>query len=346
MAHTYDAIDDDLAAWLGEQPMFFVATAPSSGGHVNLSPKGHDTFRIVDPTTVAYLDLTGSGVETISHLRDDGRITFMFCAFEGRPRIVRLQGTGEVFVAGDPGWDDARAPFADLPGARAVVRARLDRVSDSCGFSVPLMAYQGERDTLLRWAGRKSDDELAAYRGAEKRHLDRRPGRSARPDHGGVVPALTDDELAAFLAEPGHPVRIATVDGDGAPRVVPAWFMHRGGRIWFTPRERSAWLDDLRRDPRVALTIDEDPLPYRKVAIRGTAELAYDLGADDEWRDLYHDLSARYVGDEGATAYLRDTWDEPRALLAVSMAEAEVRTWRMPVGDEDRKGIWAGRYWH
>ncbi len=159
------------------------------------------------------------------------------------------------------------------------------------------------------------------------------------------MPALTAAEQEAFLAEPGHPVRIATVDADGAPRVVPAWFLHRDGRLWFTPRERSAWLADLRRDPRVALTVDEDPLPYRKVVARGRAELVHDVGHDDEWRDLYHDLSARYVGDEGAAAYLRQTWDERRALLAVTLAGAEVRTWRMPVDDEDRRGIWADRYW-
>ena len=103
MAKTYECLDDDLVDWIGRQHVFFVATAPSgSGGHVNLSPKGYDSFRVLDTSTVAYLDLTGSGVETIAHLRDNGRITLMFCAFEGPPKIVRLQGRGEVVRRATP----------------------------------------------------------------------------------------------------------------------------------------------------------------------------------------------------------------------------------------------------
>jgi Pyridoxamine 5'-phosphate oxidase len=165
MAKTYECLDDDLVDWIGRQHLFFVATAPSgSGGHVNLSPKGYDSFRVLDASTVAYLDLTGSGVETIAHLRDNGRITLMFCAFEGPPKIVRLQGRGDVVVPGDPGFDDLVERFDQLPGTRAVIRVTLDRVSDSCGYSVPFMDYQGERPTLLQWAGRKGDDELDEYR--------------------------------------------------------------------------------------------------------------------------------------------------------------------------------------
>ena len=165
MSETYERLDAELIDWIGRQHVFFVATAPSgTEGHVNLSPKGYDSFRVLDPLTVAYLDLTGSGVETIAHLRDNGRITVMFCAFEGPPKIVRLQGRGEVLAPGDAGFDELAARFDDLPGIRSVIRIALDRVSDSCGYSVPFMDYQGERPTLQQWAARKSGDELDQYR--------------------------------------------------------------------------------------------------------------------------------------------------------------------------------------
>jgi hypothetical protein len=160
----HECLDDGLTGWIERQHVFFVATAPSGAeGHVNVSPKGYDSFRVIDPLTVAYLDLTGSGVETIAHLRDNGRITLMFCAFEGPPQIVRLQGRGVVLVPGDPGFEALAARFEDLPGARAVIRVDLDRVSDSCGYSVPFMDYAGERPTLLQWAARKSPDDLDDY---------------------------------------------------------------------------------------------------------------------------------------------------------------------------------------
>lgn len=158
--------------------MFFVATAPSGdGGHVNLSPKGYDTLRVIDERTVAYLDLTGSGIETVAHLRENGRITFMLCAFEGPPRIVRLHGTGAVVVPGDEGWDDLVGRFPEHPGARAVVRAAVARVSTTCGFAVPFMDLVGVRPTLDQVNGRKGDDALAAYR-ADKNavSLDGLPG--------------------------------------------------------------------------------------------------------------------------------------------------------------------------
>ncbi|MDY7106292.1 MAG: pyridoxamine 5'-phosphate oxidase family protein [Actinomycetota bacterium] len=167
MGRTYEALSDALVEWIGRQKMFFVATAPERGGHVNLSPKGYDSFRILDERTVAYLDLTGSGVETIAHLRENGRISVMFCAFEGPPRIVRLQGLGEVVAPGDDGFAELASGFPDHRGARAVVRIGLDRIADSCGYSVPLMDYVGERSRLAEWADNRSDDELVAYR-AEK----------------------------------------------------------------------------------------------------------------------------------------------------------------------------------
>jgi len=164
MARSYQSVPDDIAAWIARQHLFFVATAPSgSDGHVNVSPKGYDSFRILDPSTVAYLDLTGSGVETIAHLRDNGRITVMFCAFQGPPRIVRLYGRGSVILPGDDRWSDLAEPFPELPGARSVIVVDVERVSSSCGYSIPLLDYAGERPTLLEWAERKGPDGVAAY---------------------------------------------------------------------------------------------------------------------------------------------------------------------------------------
>lgn len=157
------ALDDKLIGWIGQQPMFFVATAPSEGGRVNLSPKGLDTLRVLDEHTVAYLDLTGSGAETIAHVRQNGRITIMFCAFDGPPRILRLSGAGEVVLHGEPGFDEAVARFPGLPGARAVITVHVDRVQTSCGYAVPRMALVEDRDTLLTWAERRGDDGLAEY---------------------------------------------------------------------------------------------------------------------------------------------------------------------------------------
>jgi hypothetical protein len=165
MAKVLAALDDELTAFIAAQRVFFVATAPSGdGGHVNLSPKGYDSFRVLGPLSVAYLDLTGSGVETIAHLRQNGRITFLFCAFEGPPKLLRLYGTGSVVTPGDADFEALAARFPDHRGARAVIRVELDRVQTSCGFAVPLMAFEAERDTLTKWADRKSDEELVAYR--------------------------------------------------------------------------------------------------------------------------------------------------------------------------------------
>lgn len=169
MGRQYDAIDDRLAEFITSQPVFFVATAPlGADGHVNLSPKGLEgTFAVVDDRTVAYLDLTGSGVETIAHLRENGRIVVMFCAFDGPPRIVRLYGTGSVTPADDPAFAERAAPFKDLPGARSVITVTVDRIADSCGYAVPRMRYEADRDQLITWAERKGPDGIAAY------HADR-----------------------------------------------------------------------------------------------------------------------------------------------------------------------------
>lgn len=164
MGKVFDGIDDKLAAWIAAQRMFFVATAPRSDtGHVNLSPKGLDSFTVLAPHSVAYLDLVGSGAETLAHLRENGRITFMFCAFEGLPRIVRLYGRGEAIEPGDPGWDALAARFPSYPSARSIVRAELNRIADSCGYGVPLYQYKDDRSQLGEWAERKGPEGLRAY---------------------------------------------------------------------------------------------------------------------------------------------------------------------------------------
>jgi len=160
-----------------------------------------------------------------------------------------------------------------------------------------------------------------------------------------AMPKLTADETATFLDEPGHLVRIATVDDDGMPRNVPLWFILHEDQIVFTPRIHSVLLGNVRRDPRIALTIDEEALPYRKISVQGTATILHEPGEDDVWRDLYLRIAMRYVPEDGARAYVTGTDDQPRALIGVRLADARVSTWRMPVGDEDGTGIWARRYY-
>src|SRR4051795_5500756 len=144
MGKIYEEIDAGMKAFIGRQHVFFVGTAPTSPeGHLNLSPKGLDTFRILGPRTVAYLDLTGSGIETVAHLRENGRLTILFCAFEGRPKILRLYGRGRAVEPGDPEWDALIGRFPPYPGTRSVVVVDVARIADSCGFAVPLYEYRG-----------------------------------------------------------------------------------------------------------------------------------------------------------------------------------------------------------
>ena len=166
MGKVLQGIDDALAAFLRAQRMFFVATAPTAlDGMVNVSPKGLEgSFAVLGDHEVAYLDLTGSAAETIAHLRDNGRICLMFCAFDGPPRIVRLHGRGEAVLLGDPRFDELASGFPAHPGARAVVRVEVTRVADSCGFAVPRMSFDAERDQLTRWAANRGPEGLAAYR--------------------------------------------------------------------------------------------------------------------------------------------------------------------------------------
>jgi hypothetical protein len=173
MGKVYAGLDDRLRQFISAQHVFFVATAPSgSDGHVNVSPKGYrDTFAVLGPGTVAYLDLTGSGAETIAHLRQNGRITIMFCSFTGTPKILRLQGSGRVVLPGEPDWSALAGHFPLAPGwdtgrsgHRAIIVAELDRIADSCGHAVPVMELREERDLLTRWAERKTPEQLAQYR--------------------------------------------------------------------------------------------------------------------------------------------------------------------------------------
>jgi hypothetical protein len=186
MGKNYDEITPELATWLGLQRVFFVATAPlAADGLLNCSPKGMDTFRILGPREIAYLDLTGSGIETIAHLRENGRIVFMFCSFAGPPKIVRLHGTGEAVTPNMNGYEKLRTLFPDFPGGRAIVRANLIRIGDSCGYAVPRYDYVGERDTLLHLMESKGADGLIQYR-CEKnaRSLDGLPGLDLNEDQG------------------------------------------------------------------------------------------------------------------------------------------------------------------
>jgi hypothetical protein len=180
MGKSHDGINPELAQWIERQHVFFVATAPLAGdGLINCSPKGMDTFRILAPREVAYLDLTGSGIETVAHSRENGRIVFMFCAFEGPPKIVRLHGTAEVHALGSPEYKSLESLFPPYIGSRAIVRARLARFSFSCGFAVPHYSYTSDRSTLTRWSEAKGQDALTHYRqGKNARSLDGLPGLS------------------------------------------------------------------------------------------------------------------------------------------------------------------------
>jgi hypothetical protein len=187
MAKIYSDIGERIADFIREQRVFFVGTAPLAGdGHVNISPKGLDSFRVLGPNRVAYLDLVGSGIETVSHLRENGRLVLMFCAFEGSPKIVRLYGRGSVVEPGDAEWQELLAHFPPYPNARSVIVADIERVSDSCGFGVPLYRYQGDRSQLRDWAQRKGADGLLAYKGEHNRaSIDGLPGL-LRPRLGAV----------------------------------------------------------------------------------------------------------------------------------------------------------------
>ena len=177
MAKLYPSIIPELRAFIEKQQMFFVASAPlDPSGHVNLSPKGLDCLRILSPDQVAYLDLTGSGNETSAHLLENGRITLMFCAFAGPPRILRLYGRGRTVLPDAPEWGQLRQLFGEYPGVRQIIVAEITRVQTSCGFAVPRYDYVSQRPTLLDWANAKDTDELEAYRAEQNtRSIDGLP---------------------------------------------------------------------------------------------------------------------------------------------------------------------------
>lgn len=178
MGKLYSEITNDLRVWVEEQKIFFVATAPSAlEGHVNCSPKGTDSFRVLGPQTVAYLDLTGSGVETIAHLQENGRIVIMFCAFEGAPKIVRFHGVGKVYLLGTPEFDHYCQHFEEIPGTRAIIQVQVTRISDSCGNGVPFFEFKGERNVIEKWAENKGEEGLTQYRQLKNRvSIDQLPG--------------------------------------------------------------------------------------------------------------------------------------------------------------------------
>jgi len=178
MGKTYPEIDADLQAWIEQQKMFFVATAPTGEeGHINCSPKGLDSFRVLAARQVAYLDLTGSGVETIAHLRQNGRIVFMFCAMNGPPKIVRLHGRGRVVLPDSADWSELSSHFPELPGMRSIIVADLSRISDSCGYGVPKYEYAEDRPTLIDYSEKLGPVGMAEYR-AKKNvvSIDELPG--------------------------------------------------------------------------------------------------------------------------------------------------------------------------
>jgi len=183
MARTFDSINPELAGWIAQQHLFFVATAPlARDGHVNCSPKGMDAFRVLGPHAVAYIDLTGSGAETIAHLKENERIVVMFCAFDGAPKIVRLHGTGSVAEPGSSRFDELRPLFPDYAGTRAIIAVSVTRASDSCGFAVPRLEYVEDRDALERWAEKKGPAGLTEYRRDKNAHsIDGLPALTGSP---------------------------------------------------------------------------------------------------------------------------------------------------------------------
>ena len=171
-------IDDVARQFIEAQHVFFVASAPlDAGGHVNLSPKGLDTFRILGPSTVAYVDFNGNRVETIAHLKENGRIVLMFCAFQGPPDIFRLYGRGRLVEPHEAEFAALAESFATCENARSIIVVEVSRVTDSCGYGVPLFKYEGEREQLFAWARNRGQERLKAYRAEKNRQsIDGLPG--------------------------------------------------------------------------------------------------------------------------------------------------------------------------
>jgi hypothetical protein len=178
MGSLFPELNDRLREFIGEQQMFFVASAPlAADGHVNLSPKGLDCLRILGPKTVAYVDFTGSGIETVAHLRENGRLTLMFCAFQGPPRILRLRGHGEAIEPADEQWDTYYRQLPQYDNARSIIVLHIQMIADSCGYGIPLYEYVGERTQLAAWCERKGPQGLAEYQANNNQYsIDGLPG--------------------------------------------------------------------------------------------------------------------------------------------------------------------------
>ena len=165
MGRIYDEIGESLQSFIAEQPMFFVATAPlATSGRINLSPKGMDSLRVVDARTIAYVDLVGSGAETIAHLRDNGRITIMWCSFGPKPRILRAYGRGSHLLPDRGGFGELATLYPKFRAVRSIVKMEVERLADSCGFGVPVMDLIEHRPSLTAWADRRSDEDLESYK--------------------------------------------------------------------------------------------------------------------------------------------------------------------------------------
>lgn len=170
MGGFYDQIREQEREFIAKQKMFFVATSPlSAEHHINLSPKGTDSFRVIGPNKVAYMDLIGSGNETSAHIKENGRITFMFCSYEGPPNILRLYGTGHTVLPGNTDWDGLAALFPLRLSTRQIIVADIHKVQNSCGYSVPLYEYKGERNQAQKWEEKKGADGLAIYKQEKNR---------------------------------------------------------------------------------------------------------------------------------------------------------------------------------
>jgi hypothetical protein len=171
MSKQLPSIDPTLATWIAAQKIFFIGTAPlSADAHINISPKGGDSFRVLGPMEVAYQDYTGSGAETAAHLQENGRIIIMFCAFDGPPQVVRLHGQGEIIAETHPRFAEFSKQFPPNPGTRAFVHIHLTRVSTSCGYSVPYFDFKAPRDTLDKWALNQGPTKIREYRAHKNQH--------------------------------------------------------------------------------------------------------------------------------------------------------------------------------
>ncbi len=165
MGKEYQVIDDSIRRWLDRQKLFFVSTAPrADDGLINCSPKGMDALRVLDDRTLVYADIGGSGIETVAHIRENGRIVIMLCAFDGPPKIFRFYGKGTAIEPGDEGFDALAGEFPHMPTIRNFVRIDVEVIRDSCGYGVPLYDFRSERDSMRNWVEAKTEDELVQYR--------------------------------------------------------------------------------------------------------------------------------------------------------------------------------------